>query len=192
MSRLDSGCPGTIAGPEFPPFSKWSRESSCSPPSLESVWQAKQFLLSTGRTRDSKNSPVSCAGRRRARVSMATASLSCPGTILIGLYHISYLRMANGLRGNRSVSLESIDRPDSKELAESDMLAPTPERSECRLRILRALRRIPEAAIDARHLAGLGQPLWALSTAARGPRSRCFEIKCMPPFHLSEVYNIFR
>src|SRR5882724_7920904 len=37
MSRLDSGCPGTIAGPEFPPFRRWSRESSCSPPSLELV-----------------------------------------------------------------------------------------------------------------------------------------------------------
>src|SRR2546426_433131 len=66
MSRLDSGCPGTMAGPEFPPWSKWSRESSWSPPSLEPVWQEKQFLLSTGRTRDSKNSPGSCAGKAQA------------------------------------------------------------------------------------------------------------------------------
>src|SRR5262249_8740159 len=90
MSRLDSGCPGTMAGPEFPPFSKWSRESSCRPPSLELVWQAKQFLLSTGRTRDSKNSLGSCAGRRRDRVNKAIDSLSDPGTVLIGLYHINY------------------------------------------------------------------------------------------------------
>src|SRR5947207_5674538 len=66
MSRLDSGFPGTIAGPEAPPCRRCSRESSCSPPSFEFVWQAKQFLLSTGRTRDSKNSPGSCAAAESA------------------------------------------------------------------------------------------------------------------------------
>src|SRR5258708_1629267 len=91
MSRLDSGWPGTIAGPEFPPFSKWSRESSCSPPSLELVWQAKQFLGNTGRARDLENSPGSCAGSRRGRMNKATETLTCPGMILIGFYHISYL-----------------------------------------------------------------------------------------------------
>src|SRR6266481_4006030 len=88
MSRLDSGWPGTTAGPEFPPFSKWSRESSWSPPSLEFVWQAKQFLLSTGRTCDSKNSPGSCAGRAHATANKITENRQCADTIpQIGLYH---------------------------------------------------------------------------------------------------------
>ena len=58
-------------------------------------------------------------------------------------YSIALNEARNRLRGNRGVSLESIDRPDSKELMEPDMLAPTLERSECRLRIRKALRRIP-------------------------------------------------
>ena len=40
------------------------------------------------------------------------------------------------------MSLESIDRADSEELAEPDMLALILERSECRLKLREALRRI--------------------------------------------------
>ena len=56
MRRLCSGLPGTMAGPDLPPLSKFSRESSCSPPICELVWQAKQLFASTGRMRVSKNS----------------------------------------------------------------------------------------------------------------------------------------
>ena len=59
ISRLSSGLPGTIAGPDLPPARILSRESSCKPPSFESVWQAKHCVAKTGRTRSSKNSLAS-------------------------------------------------------------------------------------------------------------------------------------
>ena len=58
-------------------------------------------------------------------------------------YSIALNEARNRLRRNQGVSLESIDRPDSKELTEPDMLAPALERAECRLRgrsIFRTLR----------------------------------------------------
>ena len=71
MIGLSSGFPTTSAGPESPPCSSASRESSLSPPfTFEAVdeWQAKQDASSTGR--------IFCAKSRSAsgEVSESTGS----------------------------------------------------------------------------------------------------------------------
>lgn len=59
------------------------------------------------------------------------------------VYRIALNEARNHLRRNHAVSLESIDRPGSKELTESDMTVAALERAECRSQIRNALRRIP-------------------------------------------------
>ncbi len=67
ISGLASGFPGTMAGPESPPFRSASRESTRSPPLAvpSAPWQSRHRSTSTGRMRLSKNS------RCRARGSSA-------------------------------------------------------------------------------------------------------------------------
>ena len=55
-SRLLSGSPGTIAGPDLPPFRKASRPLISRPPMRAPVWQEKQFFARSGRMRISKKS----------------------------------------------------------------------------------------------------------------------------------------
>jgi hypothetical protein len=64
MRRLSSGLPGTIAGPDFPPFSTSSRESSSRPPIFADLWQPKQFFDRTGKTFVRKNSAGSAVAGR--------------------------------------------------------------------------------------------------------------------------------
>ena len=62
MSRLPSGSPGMIAGPDAPPARRASRELTRSLPRRSWPWHSKQLSASTGRTRVSKNSSGVCAG----------------------------------------------------------------------------------------------------------------------------------
>ena len=59
------------------------------------------------------------------------------------MYSIALNEARDRQRRNHGVSLESIDRADSKELTAPDMLAPALERAECRSQIRKALRRLP-------------------------------------------------
>ena len=64
MSKLSSGFPGTIAGPESPPSFQPSAESKTKPPldfCVDSEWQISQWSTKIGRMRASKKSLcVSC------------------------------------------------------------------------------------------------------------------------------------
>src|SRR6266851_9489269 len=77
IRRLCSASPGTIAGPELPPFNACSRESSCSPPIFASVWHVKHRLARMGRTRVLKNSTGSLVPARlhTGRTASRTNSL---------------------------------------------------------------------------------------------------------------------
>src|SRR5262249_34326824 len=55
--------PGATAGPESPPLSAASRESSRRPPlGFDEPWHSRQCSASTGRTRASKNSTCEASG----------------------------------------------------------------------------------------------------------------------------------
>ena len=60
LDRLDQKTVARLtrndSGPDFPPFSNPSRESSRSPPKAELVWHAKQLRANIGRTCISKES----------------------------------------------------------------------------------------------------------------------------------------
>jgi RNA polymerase sigma-70 factor (ECF subfamily) len=59
------------------------------------------------------------------------------------LYKIAFNEARNWHRRNHGVSLESIDRPDAKDLMEPDVQLESLERSECGSHVWAALRRVP-------------------------------------------------
>src|SRR6185436_1953700 len=63
-----------MAGPDLPPWSTASRESSRSPPSRESVWHAKQLWANSGRILAAKNAASESAASRDAAQTRTRAA----------------------------------------------------------------------------------------------------------------------